>query len=308
MGRVGFLTFSGLALAAIGIIAPIAWDRYKARSALEFHEIGSSLLVGGVEGIEKLRFLYDGRPVPSLSKLDFIFVNAGRTAIRGEDVLVPPHITVADGQVLDVRIQKAVPPDVQVKSSVDSSGKTVSFSFPLLNSKDAVQFSLLVSGRPIPVSTGGRIVGIHAVDIVDRRAESSSVWRQLPWTFYIVAPITALCIVLVLGGLFVLGSEDAIASLWERRMIVPPPAAGVPEQYLSFLDQGFRDDKSDELKRLRTYLRGLPASPALDETQRREFNSMLARALVDTSLIKRGLAGLSVLAIVGLWYTLSALL
>jgi hypothetical protein len=167
-GSAGLATTIGLIIGAVGVLAPISWDWYKSRSALELQLLSNSLLVSPVTGAEKLNFVYDGQPVTSLTRLEFGLANTGRTPIREADIVSPPVINLQPAKIVDAQIGQLRPGNLQVQSTENNDGHSISLRFPLLNPGDSFHLTLLVSaGRP-EISSDARIAGISELGFVDR--------------------------------------------------------------------------------------------------------------------------------------------
>lgn len=304
--RLGVVTVLSLILAAAGVLAPIAWDRYQRRAALELRQSGSSIVVSPTQVVEKLQIEYDGQPVPSVAKSDFVLSNSGRTPIRQSDVVEPVRVAFDGGQVLDLRITKVLPANLAASLSVDLAKHVATIEFPLLNPGDAVYFSTLVSSTAVAVSASARIVGVSGLDFAKNEASLQSLWRRVPWTTYVAGAGTAFCLLIAATMLHMLGAESAIAALVVRGAIALPTGSD-PSTYRLFLDGVLRGDKAHELKALRSLLASHGSAPLSDD-QSQKIQAQLRQALQNTSAARGGFWLMAIVASFGIWYVVTNVL
>jgi len=301
MGTVGIAI-----IGVVGIFAPIAWDFYKGKTGLELQQLGKAALVGGLDGVDKLHFIYDGKRVSSLTKLDFSLVNTGRAPIRAADVVEPVRLKLQNGSVLDVSIRRTEPPNVNASATLESTS-TVTLTFPLLNPSDQVFFSVLASEAPAVSSATARIVGIRELQIVDRTGASRSLWSRVRWTVYLVAVFTILCGLFFAVSLHGAGIEAALLSVW-RSGVVNTPRLGMPEEFQRFLDVLSQDNKSDELEAARAYLSSLQPGMQMSDDQRTHLLELVDQAMSDQQSIKTAVWLFFFLFLVGLMYVFRSFL
>ena len=233
------LTIFGIVVAIVGIIVPIAWDHYKSRSALELQHLATITLVEKTEGLDKLKILYDGRPITSVSRLTFALVNSGRTPIRKEDLVLAPTLRFTNTvELLEFHTERLVPNNLQVDSDLNATNLTLSLSFPLLNPSDLVQFSVLVAGRPPSYEASARIVGVNSLTVIDRAKELEKERRRVSWNVYVSG---------ILGVFFLLGAA-AIVPLYlkevrVRRQFSSPgfqlPPMSLQVEYTAYVEKTF---------------------------------------------------------------------
>jgi hypothetical protein len=79
--RSDLIAIVGILLALVGIVFPIIWDRYRARSSLELQFISLTTLVEKSDQLDKLSIIYNGENLNQISRAEFILVNSGRVPI-----------------------------------------------------------------------------------------------------------------------------------------------------------------------------------------------------------------------------------
>ena len=307
MRGLGWGAFMGLVLAALGIVTPIVWDRYKSATGIELRQVGSSILVGDAAGIDKLRFLYDGQEVSSVAKLDFALVNVGRSSVRLADIVASPTLSVSGGRILDVRITRVTPAALQVSSSIDNARQAVEIGFPLLNPEDMINFTVLASPATATVAASARIAGIRDLIYVPVEQAGNSVVTRLPWTFWIVASFTAFSWLVVLSAFFVLGKESQIEAL-AKRGALRFPETGKPEDFFAYLKSSFETEKKVELASVFSYLRALPSDQLLLPPQVQELRRQAFAAFSNRRAAKSAVLMVFGLALLGTWYVVSTFL
>lgn len=304
--QIGTATILALLFAAIGIVAPILWDQYKNKASLEFRLAGSSVIVSPVAGVEKLQVAYDGRPISSVSKIDVVLSNNGRTPIRRSDIVRAPFVQLTDGEILDARVQSMRPTGVESRLLVDDTKHIVSIEFPLLNPGDAVSLSVLSSNINPKPTFGGRVAGVAVVASRVEHADNGRPIRRVGWTTYVVGGFSILAVMLFVAMIWMLGSEQMIRELWRRGVIQAPPARTAAD-FVAFLEQGFPSDKVQELATLKTYLRGLPQDRELTDPERTVIAQGLNAAFTNIANVRNAAVVMFALATLGISYVAMSL-
>jgi hypothetical protein len=274
---------------------------------VELHLINNSIIVSSVTGVEKLQLLYDKVPVASVAKLDFRLVNSGRTPIRASDIVATPGIQFENSMVLDARLQRLDPPDVQASLAMDTTARSVGVTFPLLNPGDAISFSVLVAGPTWGNRVFGRIAGVSSISFVDDRISTGGKESRLSASFYIVAAFTAITFVLFLSLLYVAGAEQAIKEQWNRGSIVLPRMQTAAD-YLSFCDRTIPAEKSSETVALRSHLRGLPQDHIVTDEDHARVVEQLGAALMNVKGIKSATLLMLLFSVIGAVFVLRELI
>jgi hypothetical protein len=299
-------TLLGLVIAAVGVVSPIVWDRYKSSSAIELRQLSSSVIVSDARGIEKLQFIYDGQPVRSVGKLDFALRNSGRSVIRAVDVVSAPTIAFINGRILDVRVTGLAPSGLQASWVLDEGKTRVEFRLPLMNPDDTLNVTLLVSPADAPISASARIAGVRDLVFVPAETAATSVAARVPWTFWVVASFTAGCLLLGMTAMFALGKESEIDALAKQGAFTVP-AAGTVRHYRQFLDETVPEKKT-ELKSVKDWLSTLPDDSELRVEEVGHFRTMVFEALQDRRAARSAVWFLLVLIVVGTWYLASVII
>jgi hypothetical protein len=262
-------------------------------------------MVGGGPTIDKLQFSYDGRPVAKLSKLAFVLVNTGRTAIRASDIVAAPAIILFGTSILDVRIDSVSPANLIVVPKLDPPNHSVSLEFPLLNPGDQIQFSVLVESEDPKVEATARIAGLTTLAYLDQRAEMDTVRRSVPWTVWVVGVFTAFCLFATCVGLHGVGEESAIKR-FASSDLVRVPVGLKPNEYIAIFAGALPDYKKNEMKKINEYLETLPPTVALDEQRVGTLRSLFREAVPSSSMVGMAVFFL-LLSAIGLVYIFKAM-
>jgi hypothetical protein len=307
--RFGLITVLGLALASLGIIAPIAWDLYRSRTALEVQLVRSSTIVASAKGIDKLRFIYDSVNVPELSRLDIAIVNAGRTPIVQSQFVSPLILTLRDGRIIDVAVSGTEPPGVAVQYSLKYNNTSIQVSTPLLNARDAVYLTLLTTkADPVLAVSGGRITGVRAVVLRDQR--EPLITRPAPrltWSFYFVAVMTALLILLLAVGIHLAGGASALERASQGGLLHLPrgQSAGA---LTATIKSVCAEDANPEIQGALNALAQHQPEVVLTDAQTVEIETALRTGLSTMMTLWPAFAVLLILLCIGSWYVITRLL
>jgi hypothetical protein len=306
--QTGVIPIIGLVVAAIGILTPIAWDHYRSKTALELQEVESSVLIDSSSTLDKLEVLYDGKHTTRIYRLRFALINTGRTPLRQEDLVVPPEIRFAPGvTILDSREERTIPPELTATTSMDTVARRIRIGFPLLNPGDAVEFSVLTTGGEPAYSAAARIVGVHQLSVTRRERVALRPVRKRSWTFYLVAIITAILLIVFLASLFQAGQEKALKKLAEQNAFAMPQS-GTAAQFEQFVRAVVVPPKAEfEVAQALSFLSSLPSESELDPGQRDELNRLLYQSLHHTQYVG-ALIVTGFLTLVGLSYLVSAIM
>ena len=302
----GLATVLGLLVSGSGIIAPIVWAWYKTRSALEVRVLSNTVVVKPSQELKKLQFVYAGKPVPCVSRVELALTNTGRTPIRKSDVVTPVVLRIKNGAILDAEVIKVVPDDLLVSGHLPSTGDAVTVEFSLLNPGDSANITLLVAAERADVAATARIAGVSKLSYVEELNDSPANRRRRPWSFIIVGVMTCFSGLLFFLRLHMTGSESEIAILARRNAIAIPAFETAPE-YRNWLNQTFVDKKVSELKRVHELLMEMPQDRKLDEQERMSVTNAVMSALTDVRIARVTLALFGILFAIGATYVWLAL-
>jgi hypothetical protein len=153
----------GLGVAIVSILLAAA----ARKKELTFVFLGRDKLIsldaGGISSDVKVE--YNGKPVMSLTKMRFVIRNTGSSAIKGEDVREPLTLYFSTGtQLLNSAVDRTLPTEFTFQTVADQAARSVTCTFPLLNSGDEAYFSVfaLNSTGEIP-EVRGRIVDVKEI-------------------------------------------------------------------------------------------------------------------------------------------------
>lgn len=275
----------GLAIGLLGIIAPIAWDRYKSRAGIEVRETASVLLVEKTAALGKLRVEYESRPIDRVVQLSFVMSNTGRTTIRSNDIVSPPTIHLHDSDLLDARIERLSPPELSASIALAPTTNEVSLHFPLLNPGDTVYFTVLVGGSTPTWQADARIAGISRLITARDTPDTATARTPLTWTFYVVSAVTGVSALLFLASLTRLGKELAFRHLSDAGAI-HVPLSGERTELTRFVSEILQPTKSSaEVAPAFKTLSSIPADRPLTEEERAAFAATVGSILRNTSSI-----------------------
>lgn len=298
----GLATVLGLLITAIGIVVPIVWDRYKSRTALELRLLSNSVVVGRSQEIDKLQFVYAGNTVPSLSRIELELTNTGRTPIRQADVVTPVTIRLHNARILDARISKVSPANLELSHEQSPAQDAITIRFPLFNPGDAAYLTLFAATDRAELSGSARIAGLDNLAFIASPTNVSPVRQERGWTFYVVAVMSGLAILIFLATLYTSGVETAIARLSQRDAIIVPSHAALA--FTSWRKEVFGDFKAPAFKTVDQWLATLPQSEELTTEQRQELHDRVRKALTDMSAMQNVTVLFGILALIGSTYIL----
>lgn len=190
------LTLAGLALATLGIVAPIVWDWWNTKSDLTITKEQRVNLIEQKTSVDGLKITYLGRDIESLSKIVFTLKNTGRTPIERSDLVSPPTLEITNGELLNASIETMEPENLD--STITQNGNAVSIIFPLLNPEDLIKFSILVSGQNFSYKIESRIKNISKITSLDEK-DQIRIRSSFGFGTYVVASFVAFFIVILLA-------------------------------------------------------------------------------------------------------------
>lgn len=257
-------TVVGLLLAAVGIVVPIVWDWYKGKTTAEVQFLSSATIIENGINLEKLQISYAGKPIRSLTKVGFAFVNTGKTPIVQEQLKVPPTVNFGtNAEVLDVTIDARVPQNLDATANVLGTKNGVMLSFPLLNPGDSFTFSVLLSGTLQKPTASARIVNVKDVQVVDHRAGVSN--KKIDWKVYLVGAVSLLFFG---AGFSMIG--DLRRNKKAKRLFTPGLNLPVPDNsdhYRGIIGAFFSSRSSSELQSLRDAIDQIKGKPTSEQHQ-----------------------------------------
>ena len=289
------------------IVIPIVWDLYRQRVALELQLLAQSTLVESPGGVEKLQVAYDKQIVRGLSRVELALVNNGRRSIRSDEVVAPIRFTIDSGRILDVRVEQLNPTDLQVRFKLDTAGKSLALSAPLLNPGDAVRFTLLIGYTPPPlVRASARIEGLRSVSLTDRRREARPLWKAVAWQVYPAAGGTAVAFLLLFTALYRTGYYQKERHVWRFRSSVISQSPTL-DDYNRVLALAFRSNPVLQ-SRVGPISIGLPEKKAMPQPQQDALERAVERYIREIRLTGTWIVlVLALLAAVGAIYVVQSI-
>lgn len=155
------LTIIGLIIAAIGVIAPIAWDWWNKKSELNLEVSNSVTIIKKENSIQDLKIYYAGKEISSLTKNTLTLKNTGRTPISKDDVISNILVKIEDGTLLEASKVKEDPENINASITLKDNGFNISFD--LLNPNDEIDISILSSGINPRFNPEARIKNIPSI-------------------------------------------------------------------------------------------------------------------------------------------------
>jgi len=265
-------TIFGLIGALFGIIAPIAWDYFKTKSAIELNVMAITKIVDEVQGMDRLKVIYNGKTMPSMSKLSFVLNNSGRTPIIEKDVISYPIVKFSkNNEILEVKIDGLKPPNLQQEHSINTKNNSFEIKFPLLNPNDKIEFSVFVSGSNPQFEAIARIAGIENINVTSQLEEKKFILRNIPWPTYVIGFVGIFTAFIAFNFLIYYGERKELQKLWSS-MAILFPAHGIPEEYIDTIKSKLSSAAIEtEVKNVISALKLMPGGINLDDRQHKEI-------------------------------------
>jgi hypothetical protein len=138
---------------------------------LELRSISSLFLVApDASGIPGFAISVNGASVKQPFQWTGDLVAGGREPIRASDIEQPVEIAFGAARVLSTSataIQPIQLPGIRAESSENS----VRIVHGLMNPGDRIRISVILDGRPLAISTSGRIAGVSAIPLSDQQPD-----------------------------------------------------------------------------------------------------------------------------------------
>lgn len=310
MKRFGIPSLIGLAVAAAGVIAPIAWDWWTGRAEIELQHLVTTSLVQRVEGLEQLEIRYGSRSIPSVTQMDFAVANTGNQPIREEDLVEPPTLHFPEQtQLLDAIPRTARPANLKVNVSVDTVARSISVTFPLLNPGDRARFSVLLAQTPGDYTTSARIVGVRQVNLVDKTPDREDQRPTVPWTVWLAGGFSLLCLIFLASGFFTWGGYEALSKLLEGNALALPKQEETAKHIEDFIRQTYGNIRSDtDIEPVIDFLGPLPDDEPLTDDQYEQLQVELWTVLTRTRPMGLATVFIFILFATGTTYVIWSLL
>jgi len=276
-------TWLGIVIMLSGILVPIAWDQLRVRVAIELRNTAFSTIVERGDVLQKLAITYAGQELQRVSKADFVLINTGNTAITASELFSPPQIVfAADTPVLDVVVEEVSPANLAVNVALDRDKNVVTISFPLLNKRDYIRFSVLTSASTVAYAASARIQGVHELQVVRLQVEKSHAQRRAPAGAYVVAVFASLVLLAGLKGTNDVGPEKRMKRAAASGRL-DLPKSELPAVYLQFVDTKLAFTTIRERRPLRNLIASFPAGTPLDDVGLQRIEEGI-RALLATAV------------------------
>ncbi len=188
---------------------------------------GHTPLIGmaPAEASDKLKILYDERPVERLTSSSFGIWNDGTTTVRGADIVERDAVGVilnSEGEILRATIEGVTRTVNNVQIVVTSVRKIV-FTFDYLDPGDGFRLQLLHSGEPASASLTGSIMGLPK-GIEPRTSARADLW--LTRAMYGLVLFVAACGALMSLGIVAMFVYATYQAAWPRNLVYGLSLAG----------------------------------------------------------------------------------
>ena len=142
-------TIVGAVGAGVGVLGLLLYRRSRIPGIITFQSRNVSLIGGGRTMLPgDIKVLYRDTEVPRLTSSTIWFWNAGKTTVRGEDIVrIDPLRLRFGGEVLNVRVEKVSREAIQITTETpDGKRNTVGCGFDFLDPGDGAVLKVLHSG------------------------------------------------------------------------------------------------------------------------------------------------------------------
>jgi hypothetical protein len=182
----------------------------------------------------------------------------------------------------------------------------VELSFPLLNPRDRIEFSILVDRAFPKYEVLSRVAGVEELKLTRAEPRGAFSFRRIPWTTYVVFATMLFFLLVLIVGAAGLAREFEIQRLWVRKIIrIPDPIA--PSELRIFLTQLFLANKiSLQTAPIWPILEALPENRAIDAASKARIAMEVEKALNDMRDSFKGLTACLVIFLVSLGYVMQS--
>ncbi len=219
-------TIIGLIIAALGVVAPIAWDWWNKRTDLTVEKKQSVTILQKEKSLQKLDILYAGKSIESLTKIRIAVRNAGRTPLTKDDVVSPLTLKFLDGEVLEISDIKENPDHLKV--SLSPGNNKIEINFLLLNPGDSIEWSVLTSGSSGAFTADARIKNISSITLVSADA-GIQIKASVGFTVYVVGVFSIMFFVVTILLIIDSVKERRIAEVMRSGVVPFSTATSVAE-------------------------------------------------------------------------------
>jgi len=242
-------------VAIVAVIAQMIWDKYKDKTSIALQQINSITLVQNQSSLNKLRIYYDNKSINEITKISFRLVNDGNKAIIEGDVKKPITIHFENkAQVLDLTDAYSTPRNIDYHIQIDSTKHVIMLAFSLMNPKDEISFSLLLSGGSKYLADA-RIVGVRELSQEINNTKTT----PFSWSDWLPVLICAFFSFMLLKTAVSIRSSCVLGSLFKEKYLdnVPDfPAFSSKEELIDFvtINMTFLTNQQRPLLKTITYL------------------------------------------------------
>lgn len=176
-----------LAVVALVGIYPIMHDWIYKSVDLTIEVKSEAVVVSENLPIDNLSLLYKGKNIEALNRVVLELSNSGKTAITIADVLVPLTISFRNSDILEAKISKVLPENLDA-GVVQENSKNLKISFSLLNPNDKIYLDILLLGTDSNLDAQARIKNLDEVNIIyptHQKIETDSYFFSVAISFVI---------------------------------------------------------------------------------------------------------------------------
>ncbi len=303
------MTVITLIIGAVGIVTPIAWDYLKSRTMIEVQLLQAAKLLEPSEKIEKLEIRYDGKPIARVTRVMFAITNTGRTPIRAADFVTPLTVRFpTTAEMLDVRIERKIPADIEIKKIENFIDGSINVGFELLNPGDYVVFAVLLGGDFTKMNASARVANMPEILLTDRSKDGERK-AKVSWWIYPLGLFSLLFFLMGSVAIFTIVPAERKLKQKIKTGEYKFPIFTTKAEYRAFIRKGelsslLSDTSTNYFEQKLNNLRNEDIS---NEKIRAELNELIAAQAVGNNMSIFGVIFLIIFPTASLWYVTSTL-
>lgn len=179
------ITIIGLAIAAIGVVTPIAWDIWADPYEMSLFVHNRTLLIQRTEGIEGLRVMFLSREIDKLFNTEISIENTGRKLIQKDDIIKPLVIAFSETPILGVALKERQPSNLEYTVK-QISATQLQLDFDLLNRGEIIVLNVLTEKSPVKIDGAIRAKNLSKLNVRDYQAVPPLKDKIPTHVFYII--------------------------------------------------------------------------------------------------------------------------
>ncbi len=146
------------------IITLVLWLTDRRRKALAYEAVFAPLPFAKRSTSSESPILFRGNPVHDMSRVKVRIINSGNAEIRSSDYEIPISFSFGEkAKVLTATVIDASPSSLRELAKIDKEGAKAILEPILLNSRESLTLSMLISQFDGHVTPHGRVVGVREI-------------------------------------------------------------------------------------------------------------------------------------------------